>query len=51
LDNSVEISTFIDVTAKSKAQVHLELLEEDKSSAGTQACKLIAEGIKIEETQ
>jgi hypothetical protein len=29
----------------------LDLLKEDRSSAATQSCKLIAEGIKIEETQ
>jgi hypothetical protein len=36
---------------KTKADIQLEILEEDKTSAGTQACKLIAEGMKIEETQ
>jgi hypothetical protein len=38
-------------TAKSKAKVHLELLEEDKTTAGTRTCKLLLEGIKIEEAQ
>lgn len=45
------LPTFTSFEVKTKAKIQLELLEADKSSAGTQACKLIAEGMKIEETQ